>query len=127
MDKLSDQDMILFITKLAPYGWGEIPEPDNTNKSPDRFLTDEESAALAKKNATPKKTAKDSPKKLTDKDHETIKSALRIMVNTLCKRIDRLSDKHLILFSALLARYRYIPDLENDENEIRHVTMGVAA
>ena len=127
MDQLTDSELILFMTKLAPYGWAETIEPDDANNNKGRFLTDEEQEAMAKKPATKTGAGKKSPKKLADKDKETIVKALRIIVNTLCKKIDRLSNKNLILFSALLAKYRYIPDLNSGQEIDIYVTMGVEA
>ena len=127
MDQLSDTELVLFMTKLAPYGWAETIEPDDANKNVGRFITEAEKEARNKKPATKTGAAKDSPKMLADKDKEIIIKALRIIVNTLCKKIDRLSNKNLILFSALLAKYRQIPETGSGVNEVVPLTMGVAA
>ena len=127
MDQLTDTELILFMTKLAPYGWAETIEPDDANKNVGRFITEAEKAARDKKPAAKTGAAKDSPKEVADKDKEIIIKALRIIVNTLCKKVDRLSNKNLIFFSALLVKYRYIPDMASGEEVDIYVTVGVAA
>ena len=58
MDNLSDTELVLCMTKLAPYGWAETIEPDNPNPTPERFITEEEAAAIYKKRAAKAAAAK---------------------------------------------------------------------
>ena len=127
MDNLSDENMLLFMTKLAPYGWRQSDAADDSDNNNNAVVTHTQNAPGNKKAAAKNNGAKSPSKNLADKDHEIIVKALRVIVNTLCKRADRLSDKHVILFSALLVRYRQVPDMDSGHIEIRPLTVGVAA
>ena len=90
MDKLSDKDLIVFMAELAPYGWHklEAAKADNDKQR--------------NKRTPPTQTP---PKPITNCEKETITKALHIILNTLCKKIDRLKDKDLVLFMAEMAPY----------------------
>ena len=90
MDKLSDKDLIVFMAELAPYGWHKL-----------------ETAKADNDKQRNKKTAPTQTplKPITNAEQETITKALHIILNTLCKKIDRLKDKDLVLFMAEMAPY----------------------
>ena len=108
MDKLSDKDLIVFMAELAPYGWHKLEAAKADN------------AKHRNKKAAPTQKPQ---KPLTDTEQQTISQALHIILNTLCKKIDKLSDKNLVLFMAKMAPYGWhklgaaAPDIAVAENQ----------
>jgi hypothetical protein len=117
------------MTKLGPYGWPEDVTANNSsdNKDSGTTATPGSNSSNTSKRKAENGRSKGARKQFNTDEQETITKALRIIVNTLCKRVDRLSDKDLILFSALLARYKCIPGPDSDDDEIRWITFGTAA
>jgi hypothetical protein len=115
------------MTKLGPYGWPEDITANNSDDNKDSDAMPGSHSSGTSKRKAKNGRAKGAQKQFNTDEQETITKAMRIIVNTLCKRVDRLSNKDLILFSALLARYKCIPGPGSGEEEIIEWTCGVAA